>query len=463
MFRRATLAQRISLLTIAVAVITALVAGVIAVGLVRQSNERSARKTLSQLADAALATSDVGANAQAGQVRANRTLRALHVEFASITSDRKVTANSPLARNALSDQEVTALLAGTTVSKRRTVAGQVVLVEARSTRAGAIVLVQRRADALAIGDQAIQRMLWALLIAVALAVVLGLVVSGRLARPLRLTAQAARELAAGRRDVAVQTEGPQEVADVGAAVNSLAAALLHSEGRQREFLLSVSHDLRTPLTAISGFAESLADGMVQPPDTQQVGRVMLAESHRLNRLVADLLDLARLDAQEFRIELSTVDVADLARSAARVWASRCAAEGVPFSLEMPSDAVPAYTDTARLRQALDGLLENALRVTPAGAPIVLAVRAESTSSGNPVLIAEVRDGGPGLTDDDLRVAFERSVLYDRYRGVRQVGTGLGLAIVHGLVTRLGGSIQAGHAAEGGARFTVRLPGADPQR
>jgi two-component system OmpR family sensor kinase len=203
--------------------------------------------------------------------------------------------------------------------------------------------------------------------------------------------------------------------------------------------------------------------MVQPQDTQQVGRVMLAESQRLNRLVADLLDLARLDAQEFRIELSTVDVADLARSAARVWASRCAAEGVPFSLEMPSDAVPAYTDTARLRQALDGLLENALRVTPAGAPIVLAVRAESTSSGNPVLIAEVRDGGPGLTDDDLRVAFERSVLYDRYRGVRQVGTGLGLAIVHGLVTRLGGSIQAGHAAEGGARFTVRLPGADPQR
>ena len=105
---------------------------------------------------------------------------------------------------------------------------------------------------------------------------------------------------------------------------------------------------------------------------------------------------------------------------------------------------------------LDGLLENALRVTPTGAPIVLAARAEPGQ-----VVAEVRDGGPGLTDADLAVAFEQGVLYQRYRGVRQVGTGLGLAIVHGLVGRLGGSVEAGHAAEGGARFTVRLPAALP--
>jgi two-component system sensor histidine kinase BaeS len=105
-----------------------------------------------------------------------------------------------------------------------------------------------------------------------------------------------------------------------------------------------------------------------------------------------------------------------------------------------------------VRQVLDGLLENALRVTPAGAVIVLAVRAEQ---GYAVL--EVRDGGPGLRPDDLAVAFDRGELYRRYRGVRQVGTGLGLAIVAGLTTRLGGTVEAGHAVEGGARFTVRLP------
>jgi two-component system sensor histidine kinase BaeS len=111
-----------------------------------------------------------------------------------------------------------------------------------------------------------------------------------------------------------------------------------------------------------------------------------------------------------------------------------------------------------VRQILDGLFENALRVTPAGAPIILSVRAEADRQ---VVLLEVRDGGPGLTDADLPVAFERSVLFERYRGIRQVGTGLGLAIVDGLARRLGGTVEAGHSAEGGARFTVRLPASGP--
>ncbi|MGH8860843.1 MAG: sensor histidine kinase, partial [Jatrophihabitantaceae bacterium] len=134
-----------------------------------------------------------------------------------------------------------------------------------------------------------------------------------------------------------------------------------------------------------------------------------------------------------------------------VWDARCRAAGVEFRLQ--PEPARAWTDAARVRQVVDGLLENALRVTPSGAPIVLAVRSEP--DGRACL--EVRDGGPGLRQEDLAVAFERGVLHERYRGVRQVGTGLGLAIVHGLVTRLGGTVDAGHAAEGGARFTVRLP------
>jgi two-component system sensor histidine kinase BaeS len=116
------------------------------------------------------------------------------------------------------------------------------------------------------------------------------------------------------------------------------------------------------------------------------------------------------------------------------------------------------TDPSRVRQILDGLLENALRVTPPGAPIILSVGTDPEPAW---ALLEVRDGGPGLTDADLEVAFERSVLYERYRGVRQVGTGLGLALVEGLTRRLGGMVEAGHAAESGARFTLRLPAAGP--
>lgn len=449
--RRWTLAARMSLLAAAVAVLTALIAGGIAASLIRQANTSASRQTLSRLADAVQASADEGA-AQAAQVRARRTLAALKIASATIDGSGKVASTNKVARDVLRPDEIGEVLDGRSVSSQRVVDGQKVLVEARGTRGGGLVLVQRRADAVALGDTAIRRLLVALAIAVALAVVLGLLVAVRLARPLRRTAAAAHALAAGRRDVTVEPKGPVEVAEVADALNSLAAGLATSEGRQRDFLMSVSHDLRTPLTSIRGYAESLADGMVAPGQSGRVGQILLAEANRLERLVADLLDLARLGAQDFRVDVVPVDVAPLVAATGEVWATRCAAEGVRFLLDISSSPLVAATDALRLRQILDGLLENALRVTPSGAPIVVAARYEAGS-----VLVEVRDGGPGLTDADLSVAFERSALYDRYRGVRQVGTGLGLALVHGLVTRLGASVEAGHAPEGGARFTVRLP------
>jgi signal transduction histidine kinase len=441
-------------------VITALLAGLLAASLVHRSNTDAARGTLGNLADVARAAADQGPNAENSQVRARGILRTLGIQSASIDAGGTITTNSPLLRATLSADDVRTLLATGSLSMQRRVQGQRVLIEARGTRTGGIALAQRRSEATAATDRAIRQIVWALLVAVAGAAVLGLLVAVRISRPLRRTAAAAHALAEGRRDVAVRAEGPVEVAEVGAAVNTLAAALSHSEARQREFLLSVSHELRTPLTAITGYAESLADGVVPAEQAAGVATIVLTEAQRLDRLVADLLDLARLDAQEFRIDLLDVDVEQLCRDAGRVWAGRCAAVGVRFVLELPPGrpgASTVRTDPARLRQILDGLLENALRVTPAGAPVVLATRTEQAPDGRPLMVAEVRDGGPGLTEADVAVAFQRSALYERYRGLRQVGTGLGLAIVAGLVTRLGGGIEAGRAPEGGARFTVRLP------
>jgi signal transduction histidine kinase len=457
MIRRGSLALRISLLATAIAVITALLAGAISINLIRQANSTSASRTLSRLADAAQGTAQAGASAAIGQARARRTLAALKVQSVSINQAGTVEAGSALARASVSPTDVARLLGGRKLSVSRTVSGQRVLLEGRPTPAGAIVLVQRRADATALGDQVIRRVLLALLVGVAIAVLLGSLVAYRIARPLHRTAEAAHALAQGQRDVRVIAQGPAEVAAVGEALNILAAALSRSEARQREFLLSISHDLRTPLTAISGYAESLAEGVVGPAQSAEVGAIMLSEAHRLDRLVADLLDLARLNAEEFRIDLAAVDLGELARGAAPVWSNRCAAAGVQFQLELPAEPLWCRTDPSRLRQLLDGLFDNALRVTPAGRPIVLAVRADGPDG----VLAEVRDGGPGLTDDDLIVAFERSALYERYAGVRQVGTGLGLAIVYGLARRLGGDVQAGHSAEGGARFTVRLAANGP--
>ena len=445
---RRSLSARIALLCAAVAVITGVVAAALAAGLIRTSVDDTARTTLARLADAAQQALDRSPDGLIAATRAKRLLRVYGVGYGAVGSTGPLASDFPRLNRVVSDDDIAAVRAGRDVSTSR----HAVLIEGRPLRSGGgVFLVQARAEATAGGDSALRRTLLAILVAVAIAAVAGALVARRLSRPLRRIAAAAHALAAGRRDVEVPPEGPAEVAGVAAAVNTLAAALTHSESRQREFLLSVSHDLRTPLTAISGYAESLATGVVPAARTEEVGGTMLAEARRLDRLVGDLLDLARLDARDFRIDLAPVDLDAVAHAAAAVWQQRCAQAGVPFRLE--AAPVRTVTDAARLRQILDGLLENALRVTPVGAPIVLAVRTDPDGWA----VAEVRDGGPGLTADDVAVAFVRGALYERYRGVRQVGTGFGLAIVHGLVSRLGGTVVAGSAAEGGARFTVRLP------
>jgi len=127
-------------------------------------------------------------------------------------------------------------------------------------------------------------------------------------------------------------------------------------------------------------------------------------------------------------------------------------DGPRLLTELPQAAILVDTDPGRIRQVIDGLCENALRVVPPGAPLVLAVRAGEQGG-----VVEIRDGGPGFTDEDLSVAFQRGALHRRYRGIRKTGSGLGLALAARLVGRLGGAIAAGHAPEGGAMFTVTLP------
>lgn len=235
----------------------------------------------------------------------------------------------------------------------------------------------------------------------------------------------------------------------------VATTAVRRSGRgQREFLLSVSHEPRTPLTAVNGFAESLADGVVTDADVPGVRRLMPAEAQRLDRLVRDLLDLARLGADDFRLDLADVDLTGLVLDTSRVWRARCAARDVPYRVLAPPHPVVAVVDPKRLRQVLDGLTENALRVTPAGRPVVLSLDVLPGAAA-----VRVRDGGPGLSAADYRVAFERGVLHGRYRHERPVGTGVGLALAHGLVTRMGGTIEAGPspAPEGGACFTITLP------
>jgi two-component system, OmpR family, sensor kinase len=446
----ASLAVRTTALCLAVAGVMALVAGVVAARLVSTASRDLTRETLADQADvvaARLSDSPVGIR------RVNEILRGQGVAVVRRGANGALTGTERDAVRAARRAGLDRVTPSRPLSGSAEIDGEVLLVEGRAVRDRvSVALVREVATARGAGQRLVGNVLLALAVGLLVAATAGWFLARRLSGPLRRTAAVATAMSHGRRDLRVPPEGPRELVEVGASLNELADALAHSESRQREFLLSVSHELRTPLTAVTGFAESLADGVVTGDEVSEAGRVIGAEAARLNRLVSDLLDLARLGADDFRLDVVEVDLTVLVAESARVWTARCAAGNVPFSVEAPGHSVVVRTDPRRLRQVVDGLAENALRVTPAGAPVVLALRAMPDSA-----VLEVRDGGPGLSEEDYRTAFQRGVLHARYSGVRPVGTGIGLALVHGLVTRLGGTIVAGPAPEGGALFAVTLP------
>ncbi len=441
-----TLTARAVLATCLVAFVCVLVTALVAAPLALQGANREARKGLADQAQIAATLIGNRPNPLVEQ-RLVRQLRGQGIEVYLVRDGVLVT------RGAVPARLVAALGAGQDVRNQTArVNGRLVLVEGRplpSNPGNGILLAQPAVTGFG-GFGLLPGLWWALLAGLVAGAVAGVLLARRLARPIRHAAGAAVRLSAGDRAVRVQPEPPAEVEELAHALNGLAAALSTSEGRQRDFLLSVSHELRTPLTTIKGYAEALSDGIIKPDEAARAGRTVLTEAEHLDRLVGDLLALARLDAVDFPVSILPVDLVELIGDATRAWRSRCPA----LRAELPAEPVTVPTDPGRLRQVLDGLLDNAVRVVPPDAPVVLTVRPVDASGCATV---EVRDGGPGFTDADLALVFQRGAMSQRYRGVRKVGSGLGLALAHGMVRRLGGTIEAGHAPEGGARFTVRLP------
>lgn len=450
------LSARILALSLGLVLLTAVAAGVATVSFARTSARTEQRAELA--AQASLVT------LQSARLLTPRFLRrvqgGLDGTALTVYDDRaRVVAATGPARPRLRARTLAAArraLAGATVSSTLPSGRREVLLEARRTAdLGAVVLTRRVTTLTRATSDLVSRILGVLAGALAVAALAAVWLARRIARPLTATAGAARRLANGERGVAVPRAAPGEVGDVTAALTALDAALVTSEGRQREFLLSISHELRTPLTAIRGYGEALADGVVTGDATRGAGATLVAETARLERFTADLLELARLEAEDFSLAIGDVDLGTLADEAATAWRAIGDAGGVTIRLDGFDAPLHALADARRARQVLDGLVENALRATPTGGAVtILAVRATGAAG------VAVEDTGPGLSDEDLAEAFTRGLLRERYRETRVVGSGLGLSIATRLAARMGGSVTAEHsAAPPGARFVLRLPAA----
>ncbi|MEV7323983.1 HAMP domain-containing sensor histidine kinase [Streptomyces sp. NPDC093970] len=457
--RRTGLAGELVLLAAAVTTVAVLLTGLVAWHTLRGAAEAQERDQLARQAKVLGRVPALSALLYEGE---QRIAGANGVEIAVVDPAGVVTGP---AAPALDTARRDVLLSGRALSSTGELQGAEVLVEGVPARTGgAVVLTRPLTDVDSAAARMRRDLLLPLGVGLAGAVAAGVALARRFARPLGRAVDVAARLAAGERGVTASdpsaTPGPAEAVELGRALGVLDAALVSGERRQRDFLLSVSHEIRTPLTSVLGYAEALADDVVPAGRLPEVGRILHAEARRLDRFLADLLDLAALETDDFRLDVADTDLDALVREAATTWRERCARHDVEFRLEHPGRPVAVGTDGFRVRQLTDCLLANALRITPAGAPVVLAARV-----GDEAVEIEVRDGGPGLTEEDLAVAFERGTLHERYRGLRPVGTGLGLAIAYRLATRLGGTLTArARGPEGGAVFTLRLPTAgDPAR
>ncbi len=324
------------------------------------------------------------------------------------------------------------------------VGGRELLYALRGTPAGSVVLVRPTArqagDVRPLGAVVLLPALAGLLLAGLLAALL----ARRLVRPIAALTQATRPIARGESPQQLPERGPRELAELAHAFNAMGAELEIARDAERRFLLTVSHELRTPLTSIRGYAEALADGHVDGPGAAPV---LEAEAHRLERLVADLLELARVGSSAFSVADEDVDLAAVAAAAVERHAAAARRARVAL-VAGPAEPARARGDAARLLQAASNLVENALRVTAPGGRVTVTAHGPELA---------VIDTGPGLDAESRARAFERFHLHRRGPAARAGTSGLGLALVAELTAAMGGTAAAEPGLDGtGTRFVLRL-------
>jgi signal transduction histidine kinase len=292
---------------------------------------------------------------------------------------------------------------------------------------------------------------WEILLAGALGAGIALVIARWVARgmtqPLRDMAQAARRMEAGDYSQRVHTDSRDEVGQLAVAFNRMSSELESLERLRRDLVANVSHELKTPISALRAHLENLLDG-VEHPDRETL-QVMLTQSERLGRLVDELLELSRLESGDVPLEplvalvLSEISVA---RSDRRV----------RLDDAVPQDLPPVFADRERVHQVLFNLLDNAVRFTPTGGRVTVTASAHNGS-----IDVAVVDTGPGIAAEHLPRVFERFYRVDASRSRDDGGTGIGLAIARSVVEAHGGRIWAESEPGKGSTFTFELPVARP--
>lgn len=294
---------------------------------------------------------------------------------------------------------------------------------------------------------------WPLLIAAFFALIASLLtaifMSRAIYRPLLNVTEAAHKISRGDYSQRIKPEGPKETRELADSFNRMTEDIEQAQLKLRHFVADVSHELKSPLTSIQGFAQALLDGTASDEATKlKAAQIIDEESRRLKTQVDELLELSRMQSNQAKFGNEPVNLREVLEQSAEVFAVQARQKGV--LIELNSDSVLMVTgDADRLEQVFNNLLDNAIKNSPSNSRVMIAAE---KIEGN-LAKATVTDSGPGIHPDHLAHVFER---FYQVTGTR-TGVGLGLAIAKEIVLAHNGTIEASSTPGMGATFTVKLP------
>jgi signal transduction histidine kinase len=302
-------------------------------------------------------------------------------------------------------------------------------------------------------------LVWAGLAALALSGLMAVLLARSIARPVLALTRASEEIARGNFDQEVPPARPDEIRRLALAFNSMAREVGRSQLQTRALIANVSHDLKTPLTSILGFAQALRDGeAVEVEEVQELSGIIHEEAERIFAIVEDLLYLSQLEAGEVVLHRGPVPLAEVVARCFRRIEPTLAAEEISSEIRVPAE-LSLFGDAGKIERILENLLDNARKYTPRGGRIVLSAGEDNAVAGQGTI--SVFNSGSYIGPADLERVFDRFYRTDRSRGSLTGGTGLGLAIVKDLVRLHRGRISATSVAGAGTTFTLSLPLAIP--
>jgi signal transduction histidine kinase len=292
--------------------------------------------------------------------------------------------------------------------------------------------------------------LWGGLLAIAIAIILTFVLSRHFLAPVKALSRAARQFGKGDFSRRVESDDKGELGELASSFNTMADDLERTERLRRHMVADIAHELRTPLSNLSGYLEAIRDGVIQPDETAVAS--LSEEAATLARLVDDLQEISLSDAGELKLITTPDDIGRLIRDAVNALQAKAAAKGLTLSTDLPDGLPQVNIDSQRIRQVLNNLLANAVAHTGPGGRVTVAARLREGR-----VYVSVVDTGEGIPAEDLPYIFERFYRVDKSRARATGGSGLGLTIARRLVEAHGGTIEVESQPGRGSIFTFNLP------